>query len=214
MPPDQPSPESVKLTESTVLIEFIADLSPPGRLLPLHPVERAKARRFIHQFGELYIPAWKGVVYDGRDPSEFLTVLEKLQSLLPEEGYAIGQWSIADAAVAPFLPRLKIYLTLDDGPATAVWNAFETDLKFARLRRYYQDVTRRESFVKTFDKVRFQEVFFSIDKLTLDIRNKSPKRSGRELPAWPVNKERNGQKAYTKVTFCTCNYIRRCLAKV
>ncbi|KAG6880625.1 hypothetical protein C0995_005370, partial [Termitomyces sp. Mi166 len=42
VPPDNPSPESTKLAESLVLLEFIADLSKPGNLLPTDPVLRAK----------------------------------------------------------------------------------------------------------------------------------------------------------------------------
>ncbi|ELU43933.1 Glutaredoxin domain-containing protein [Rhizoctonia solani AG-1 IA] len=43
--PANPSPESIKLAESLVLLEFIADLYPNSGLLSTNPVERAQARR-------------------------------------------------------------------------------------------------------------------------------------------------------------------------
>ena len=160
MPADQPSPESVKLAESAVLIQFIADIAPEGRLLPADPVEKAKARFFIETFSAVFSPAWKAVVYDGlQSPTELLPALEKLQALLPEKGYAVGQWSIADAAVTPFFARLEVYLRNDlgrakEGEAASVWKTLETDPKFARFRQYFADVKSRESFKETFDKVR------------------------------------------------------------
>jgi len=160
VPADQPSPESVKLAESGVLIQFIADLAPEGRLLPKDPVEKAKARFFIETFSAVFSPAWKGVVYDGlHNPTELLPALEKIQALLPEKGYAVGQWSIADAAVTPFFARLEVYLSNDlgraqEGQAASAWKTLQTDPKFSRFRQYFADLKSRESFKETFDTVR------------------------------------------------------------
>ena len=46
--PDEPSPESFKLRESLVILEFLADLFPEAGLLPTDPVLRAKARLFAN----------------------------------------------------------------------------------------------------------------------------------------------------------------------
>src|ERR1700761_1379909 len=48
--PENPSAESAKITESLVILEFIADLYPDSGLLPKDPVERARVRFFIDAF--------------------------------------------------------------------------------------------------------------------------------------------------------------------
>ncbi|KAG6843460.1 hypothetical protein H0H93_000918, partial [Arthromyces matolae] len=109
--PDDPSPESTKLAESLVLLEFIADLSTPGTLLPTDPVLRAKVRFFIHTVTNTIESTFLAVVLRGEPVEKVLESIEKIQSLLPNEGYAIGsQFTIADAAVAPFLARLEVIL--------------------------------------------------------------------------------------------------------
>jgi glutathione S-transferase len=62
--------------------------------------------------------------------------IEVIQQLLPEEeGFAIGKWSIADAAVIPFLARAEVLLKNDIGKyevgkGKAVWAKLETDPKY------------------------------------------------------------------------------------
>jgi glutathione S-transferase len=93
-----------------------------------------------------------------------LGALEVIQQLLPEkEGYAIGKWSIADAAVTPFFARAEVLLKNDIGKyevgkGKAVWAKVEADPKYARFRKYLADVKERDSFKETFYPVRF---FFS-----------------------------------------------------
>ena len=87
-------------------------------------------------------------------------VIELIQQLLPEEGYAVGKWSIADAAVIPFLTRVEVVLKNDigkyeEGKGKAVWAKLETDPKYARFRKYLADVKDRDSFKETFYPVRF-----------------------------------------------------------
>jgi len=138
-----------------VLLEFITDIAPEAELLPKDPVLRAKARFFADtvttKFSEAYRPALAG----GGDPEAVLGAIEIIQQLLPEEGYAVGKWSIADAAVTPFLARGEVVLKNDigkyeEGKGKAVWAKLETDPKYARFRKYLADVKGRDSFKETF----------------------------------------------------------------
>ncbi|KAI0302814.1 hypothetical protein B0F90DRAFT_1712266 [Multifurca ochricompacta] len=123
--PDCPSPHSIKLAESLVLLEFIADLYPDACLLPRDPIARARARLFITAVEEDLIPTFLAFVLNGAEPGPLLTSLRHVQALLPpleDEGEGEGegegcfvlgsQWSIADAAVAPFLGRNRAHVAI------------------------------------------------------------------------------------------------------
>ena len=160
VPPDDPSPESIKLAESLVLLEFIADIATPGTLLPTDPVLRAKARFFIDAVANTIGKTYGAVIFRGEPAEKVLNSIEKIQSLLPPEGYAIGpQFTIADAAVTPFFARLEVIFeedigAFDAGVGLKTLEILNTDPKFARYRRYLADLKARESFKKTFDRVR------------------------------------------------------------
>ncbi len=160
VPADQPSPESTKIAESLVLLEFLSDLYPDANLLPKDPVLRAKARFFIDAVSNKYNPGYFSYVVKGEEggKEKLLKAIEEIQALLPAEGYAIGEWSIADAALTPFLGRLLVSLESDigaypegEGPKTL--NEIRQNEKFDRFNKYAQDVTTRRSFTDTFDKV-------------------------------------------------------------
>ena len=40
---------------------------------------------------------------------------KEIQALLPETGFAVGEWSLADAAIAPFIAWLFVALENDLG---------------------------------------------------------------------------------------------------
>jgi glutathione S-transferase len=159
--PDTPSPASKKLAESAVILEFIADIAPEAELLPKDPVLRANARFFADSVttkfnSEAYRPALAGT----GDLEAILGAVDFIQQLLPEEGYAVGKWSIADAAVTPFLARAEVALKDDigkyeEGKGKAIWAKLETDPKYARFRKYFADVKARDSFKETFYAVSF-----------------------------------------------------------
>lgn len=157
--PEEPaSPEAVKIAESMVLAEFVNDLS-GGALLPKDPVLRAKARFFIETVSSKLVPAFFNVHLRGESPEIIVSAIEVLQDLLPAEGYAVGEWSIADAAVVTFVSRAEVGLkndlgAYDEGTGKQAWDTLTTSPKFERFRKWYADVKGRKSFQETFDEVR------------------------------------------------------------
>ncbi|RDX41666.1 hypothetical protein OH76DRAFT_1411885 [Lentinus brumalis] len=115
--PDQPAPESAKLGESLALVEFVADIFPESGLHPADPVVRARARMINHYFDTNFFPLFWDFFFQGKPEARvpFLEVVETVQGLLPETGYAVGDWSIADVAIAPFLVRTPMQLENDIG---------------------------------------------------------------------------------------------------
>ena len=164
VPADKPSPESVKIAESGVLIEFLADLYPG--LLPSDPVERAKARFFIETVSSKFSPGFGALFMRGEGPDALFAGLEAVQALLPKEGFAIGQWSIADAAIQPFLGRIELLLRNDvgkfaEGEGPKLYKEiFEND-KFARVAKYIKELLARDSWKVTWDEVRISFVLRS-----------------------------------------------------
>lgn len=154
--PENPSPESVKLAESLILVEFVADLAPKSGLLPSDPVQRAQARFFVDTVSNKYVPGFAAFVMRGDSPEGLLAGFQAVQDLLPKEGLALGgnQFTIADAAFLPFLGRTELLLRTGVGKYQAaegkkVYSQLFEDAKFARLQKYFKDATQRESW-KTF----------------------------------------------------------------
>lgn len=157
MPPDEPSPESHKITESLVLLDFVADLS--NGLLPKEPILRAKARLFINAVSSIFVPKYYSVLVSGEPVEKLLASLESLRALLPAEGFVVGpELTIADISIAPFIARTEVALkndlgAYDEGTGITAWQTFQTDEKYARIRKYFNDIKGRESFKNTFDEV-------------------------------------------------------------
>ncbi|PIL35474.1 hypothetical protein GSI_02202 [Ganoderma sinense ZZ0214-1] len=157
VPAEEPSPESVKLTESLALIEFIADLFPESGLLPKDPILRAKARGFIQIYDSFIQPPFKAAFFLGEAIEPLLLELEKIQAALPPTGFAIGQYSIADCAVAPFFVRMKMFLRRGIGAFSQENREKLSEVlaseKFARFRQYVEDLENRPNFQKIWDEV-------------------------------------------------------------
>lgn len=158
--PDQPSPDSAKIAESLILLEFVADLYPSSGLLPSDPVSRARIRFFIDTFSTKFAPSYHGALLQGGSFDATLAAIEALQEQLPKDGkYLLGdQFTIADAAVAPFLGRAEVALSNDFGKypvgeGKKVWETLSTSPKYARFWKYFQDLKARDSFKSTFDEV-------------------------------------------------------------
>ncbi len=157
VPSHQPSAESEKLSESIALLEFISDIYPEANLLPADPILRAKARRVISLYENYVHDGFKAAVFLGQPAEGLLQALGKFQSALPPTGFAIGQYSIADCAVAPFLVRMMLFFRRGLGGYTyeegdKVRQALSGE-EYARFRTYIQDLTERPSFHVSWDEV-------------------------------------------------------------
>ncbi|GBE89239.1 Pyrimidodiazepine synthase [Sparassis crispa] len=163
VPPDLPSSESFKLTESLVLIEFVADLFPDAHLLPADPVLRAKTRFFIDTVSTKLVSAWFPFVNGVASAEPFLNGVEQVVALLPETGFAVGVYSLADIAVTPFLARMFTALKNDLGLYPVGEGKKVYDIlcgpRFARLQKYWQDVNSRSNFEATFDEAHIVEKY-------------------------------------------------------
>ncbi|KAI8971297.1 hypothetical protein BD414DRAFT_500867 [Trametes punicea] len=163
VPPDQPSPESVKLAESLILVEFVADLFPHSAILPTDPVRRAKARFFVDGVSTKWVPKWHSFLQGKTSVDDLYEAVEYLQGLLPEQGYAVGEYSLADIAITPFLARARVALLNDLGGYPAgegprVLEALTSGSgRFARFGKYFSDLLARESFKATFDEAYITE---------------------------------------------------------
>ena len=158
--PEHPSAESAKLSESLVLLEFVADLHPDSGLLPHDPVERARVRFFIDTVSnKLFAPTF-AFFYRGEAPEGFIEALAETQELLSPSGFAVGDhFTIADAALAPFLGRWELQLRNDvgkyaEGTGPRVHAILFQSERFSRLQKYLANITSRQSFKNSFDSVR------------------------------------------------------------
>ena len=161
--PEDPSPECATVTESLVILEFLADIFPNGGILPTDPVERARVRRFVAYFGSAFEDkVFNAVFIRGQPTNVLLDGLLGLQARLPAEGgFVVGQWSMAEMVVAPFLVRTWMMLEHDIGkyPAGEGLKAFEIlrgNPKYARIVKYVEDIEDHTSFKKTWDEVSFR----------------------------------------------------------
>ncbi|KAF8752059.1 Glutathione S-transferase, N-terminal domain [Rhizoctonia solani] len=145
--PSNPSPESAKLTESLVLLEFIADLYPDSGLLSANPVERAHARFIIDVFHTKVFDAFYGIIWGGGSP-DIVRWFDGLSGPAPSASqvWSVLGWrkiNIADAAVAPFLARKKIYAEI-----------FENE-RFGTLQKYTEALLSRDTVKNSFPEDKY-----------------------------------------------------------
>ena len=174
VPPDEPSPESIKITESLVLLEFVADLYPNAHLLPADPVQRARARFFVEAVSTKLVPAWMTLKSGAPESSQaFLDTIESIQALLPPQGFAIGEYSIADISVAPFIARAHVALGNEIGAYAVgegkkILEALQQP-RFARFQKYWADLQVRPSFQATFNKASLVVCRWPSDRVNLTL---------------------------------------------
>ncbi|KAL0957905.1 hypothetical protein HGRIS_000086 [Hohenbuehelia grisea] len=162
VPPDQPSPESFKLPESIVILEFLADIKPEAFLLPKDPVVRAKARFIIHKVQETLRSTFPGVLIGRCSFETFLDALKEIQALLPSENGALAvgdHFTIADAVLIPTLMRLDLALrhdigTFAPGEGKKVHDLIMHGTEFKRLKDYFDTFSKREAVKSSWDEVR------------------------------------------------------------
>ncbi|KAJ6605274.1 glutathione S-transferase [Mycena vulgaris] len=146
VPPDQPSPESIRLAESLILVEFVADLYPASALLPTDAVLRAKTRFIIDVVSTKFGPAFMAPLVRGESFAALWDVLEALQSLLPTD--------------KPFAVALKNDIgAYKEGEGTKAAEYFFSGGRFARLVKYFDEIKARESFKTTFSAKGIKEKY-------------------------------------------------------
>ncbi|KAG8712367.1 hypothetical protein FRC11_000319 [Ceratobasidium sp. 423] len=157
--PTNPHPQSAKLTESLVPLEFIADLYPESNLLSPNPVKRPYA-----VFGPLY-----ATVLGGAPPEGLYDGLVALQGLLDVHlgtGPFLGgdKINIADAAMAPFFARIDAHFRSDVGTwASGEGPKMHAEIfgseRFGTLQRYIQALLARETVKNSFPEDKYLERF-------------------------------------------------------
>jgi len=155
--PEHPSPQSDKLVESLILLEFVADLYPNSGLLPKDPIQRARVRLFIHAVATKLHEAFVAFFYRGEAPDNFVAAVTEIQELLSPSGFAVGNhFTIADAALAPFVGRWELNLRNDvgkyaEGTGPRIHELLFRSERFARLQKFYDNITSRQSYKTSFD---------------------------------------------------------------
>ncbi|KIY65402.1 hypothetical protein CYLTODRAFT_432235 [Cylindrobasidium torrendii FP15055 ss-10] len=159
VPPEEASPESTKIPESLVLLQLIPELFPDAStLIPKDPIVLAKARLFIESFSSTFVPAY-AALFSGQEGAEKLkaamkTVIQARQ----QEGnrkYAVSdEFTIADAAVVPFIARAELLFSKDltkaGGSRGSEFIAeAKVDASLKPFWDYYALLKERESFKST-----------------------------------------------------------------
>jgi len=164
--PEDPSPLSFKLAESSVILQFIAELYPESGLLPKDPVERAKVLFFMDTVDRHFdTPGYEWLRGRTESYEGYLKGAEMVQELLPESGeFAVGdRYTIADACIAPLLSRLKFTYETDIGrfqvgQGHKLGEELKTP-KFAKLMKYAQAMLERPSLRDSNDEVYLRETW-------------------------------------------------------
>ena len=167
--PENPSPESTVVTESLVILEFLADVYPDARILPMDPSGRAAVRGFIAHFEEKFVKPFQDAFLRGYSTQPLLDAFAAVQVRLSATGFACGEWSMADMAVVPFFVRVFAMLENDIGkyPEGEGKKAFATltgDAKFARIAKYVEDIKTHPAVKATWNEV---SVFYPFGRMQL-----------------------------------------------
>ncbi|KAM5541869.1 hypothetical protein V8D89_004598 [Ganoderma adspersum] len=160
-PGDAPSHNVPQFGESLVILEFLADAFPSARLLPSSPLLRVKARLFYVAAEGWYFPAFENFFFKQAPKETLYKVVDHIQGMLPAAtGFAVGEWSIADAAFLPLYLRTLALLELDPaisqfapGAAAEVLATLREAPRFARIQKYVEESMARPSVAKTWDPV-------------------------------------------------------------
>ena len=160
-PADSPSADLPQFGESLVILEFLVDTFPEAKLLPTDPFQRAKARLFYRAVEETYRSAFREIFFKQAPKEVLYDAVEHMQGLLPPSGgFAVGEWSIADAAFLPNYLRMLAILELNHamsqfapGAAAEMVATLRESPRFARMQKYVEESMARSSVKKTWDPV-------------------------------------------------------------
>jgi len=109
---------------------------------------------------KLFPPAATFFVFggDSEAPRAFVAALAEIQELLPPAAqFAVGDhFTIADAAFAPFLGCWELFLRHDigrfaTGTGLRVYDEVFRGERFARVQKFYANISSCESFKDSFD---------------------------------------------------------------
>ena len=123
---------------------------------------RAKARFFIDAVGTKFSPGFFAFVFRGESADVVFNGAEAIQALLPDDKkFAVSDdFTIADAAFAPFLGRAIVSLRDDIGAFAPGEGKKAYDVlnspRFSKLIKYYNALETRNSFKSTFAEVSAQ----------------------------------------------------------
>jgi glutathione S-transferase len=158
--PTTPSPESIKIAESLILLEFVADLYPSSGLLSTDPVERAQTRFVIDILSNKFMPAYFGLFHKGESSEPFYAALLALQEQLARAKPFLGgdKLNIADAAIAPFVLRLDSQLKNDvgayvEGEGPKLHAEIFKNERFGTFQKYAQALLERQTVKDSFPEV-------------------------------------------------------------
>ncbi|KAH7912761.1 glutathione S-transferase [Hygrophoropsis aurantiaca] len=171
--PTNPPDSVVKLAESSVILEFIADLYPESGLLPKDPIARAKVRFLNEIVSSKLAASWYAFLRGVGPMDDVLKGVEAVQDLLPDAAgkFAFGDtYTIADATLVPVIARLTITYKYDIGKFSAgEGSQLGTELqkpKYAKFMQYSHSMLERQSTKDTYDEeeiVTLWRKFFSKD---------------------------------------------------
>ena len=118
-------------------------------------------RFFIDALSTKVFPHHIALFFRGEASDAFIAAVAEIQELLPPAGqFAVGDhFTIADAALAPFLGRWELHLRNDvgkfpEGTGLRLYEELFRSERFSRLQKYYENISSRESFKNSFDSVR------------------------------------------------------------
>lgn len=127
--------EGEVIPESLVILQYLEERFPAVPLLPPGPAARARARLLADRVTSAIGPAGYKLLRGSPEerPAAEAAVRDGLRALepqVPEAGFLLGGFSLADLAIAPFVARLPAHLrgAALELPRLARWEA----LVFAR----------------------------------------------------------------------------------
>ena len=102
--------------------------------------------------------AFRTFARQGESSAQFLEAIAALQARLAPSGFAVGEFSLADVAIAPQVLRLipmleNEYGRYPVGEGKKVLEALRGP-KYARFMQYIEDLAARPSVKATYDEVR------------------------------------------------------------
>ena len=72
-------------------------------------------RRFYIQLDLTFTESYRAFLLGEAGPEALLAQSDSLQRLLPETGFAVGEWSLADVALVPVLLRFEVMMANEIG---------------------------------------------------------------------------------------------------